>query len=93
MSVDKLEFVAVMNQLTSKLKENHPDSALAQFFLEMNSEIERAEGVAFTGQVQTLFDHVPVIKMSDNLIFTEEESDLWRKLSSMNQLGNNLFRF
>lgn len=92
MSVNKADFVEVMNELTKKLGENHPDSSMAQYFLEMNDEIKKAEGVAFTGQVQVLFDHVPMIKMSDDLTFTEEECDLWRKLTAMNQLGNNLFR-
>lgn len=91
MAVKKEEFVTVMDQLTKKLNENHPDSSTAQYFAEMNDEIKKSEGVGFTGQVQILFNHVPLIKMYDQLTFTEEESNLWRKLTAFNQLGNNLF--
>lgn len=91
MKFDKVAALATLNQFTTEVNSTHPNTATANFLLEMNQQLQNAEGVAVTGTMQTIINRVPLVKMEDDLVFTDTEAKLWQQLSSFNQLGSNLF--
>lgn len=89
--VSKDTIIATMTDLVNSLNETNPSSEFTNFLADSLATIKSSNGVAFTGQLQYFFNRAPVVKFSDNITFTPEEKQLWNKLLSLNELGNNLW--
>lgn len=89
--VSKDEIITIMSELVNSLNNTNPHSEFTNFLTDSLNTIKSSNGVAFTGQLQYFFNHVPVVKFSDNITFTSQEEKLWNKLLSLNELGNNLW--
>ena len=83
--------MTIMTELIDSLNKTNPNSEFTSFLTDSLTAIKASNGVAFTGQLQYFFNRAPVVKFSDNIIFTPEEKQLWNKLLSLNELGNNLW--
>ncbi|KRN96084.1 hypothetical protein [Companilactobacillus kimchiensis] len=88
--VDKNEVIKVMKSLSLEMNKQHKNSQTAQYVEETLVELEKSEGVAFTGTLQYFLNRAPVVKLSDSITFTEKEKALWHEVRSFNDLGNNL---
>ncbi|BAN73235.1 hypothetical protein [Lacticaseibacillus casei] len=89
--VSKDEVVQAMERLNNALAESHPNSETARYVRQALKDLTKSDGVAFTGTLQTFFNMAPSIKVSDNFAFSETERELWDKVFSFKQLGNNLW--
>ncbi len=89
--VTKKEVLTVMSRLYLSLVRRYPEAELTTYLTQTIKTLKKSDGVAFTGQYQYFLNHVPIVRSSDNLDFTKEEKDLWNKLMSLNELGNNLW--
>ena len=89
--VSKDEVVQAMERLNNALAESHPNSETARYVRQALNDLKKSEGVAFTGTLQTFFNIAPSVKVSDSFAFSETETELWNKVFSFKQLGNNLW--
>lgn len=89
--VKKEDIVGVMEKLAAVLTANHSDSPTAKYVSEALIDLRKSDGVAFTGAVQQFFDRAQVVRISDHIVFTDEETELWDHLFAFKQLGNNLW--
>lgn len=89
--VSKDEVVQAMERLNNALAESHPNSETARYVRQALNDLRKSEGVAFTGTLQTFFNIAPSVKVSDSFAFSETETELWNKVFSFKQLGNNLW--
>ncbi|WP_338232108.1 hypothetical protein [Companilactobacillus muriivasis] len=89
--VEKTQVIETMQKFSQKLNWAHGNSQTAQFVSESLVELQKSEGVAFTGAWQYFLNRVPVVKLSDGIEFNEAERQLWHEVRSFNDLGNNLW--
>ncbi|WP_125588258.1 hypothetical protein [Companilactobacillus jidongensis] len=89
--VNKGEVVQAMQNFSSALNKCHNNSATAQFVNDTLIDLKKKDGAAFTGALQYFFNKVMVVKLSDGIIFNETEKTCWHRVSSLNNLGNNLW--
>lgn len=89
--VSKEDVIKVMREFSSALNQYHKNTATSQFVHETLLELQKSEGVAFTGQLQYFFNRINIVKLSDNITYNDTEKASWKRLSAMNNLGNNLW--
>lgn len=89
--VEKAQVIETMQKFSQELNRVHGNSQTAQFVSESLVELQKSEGVAFTGAWQYFLNRVPVVKLSDGIEFDEAEKKLWQEVRSFNNLGNNLW--
>lgn len=89
--VDKKEIINSMKELSLALNKYHGNSETAKYVSESLAELQKNEGVAFTGSLQYFLNRVPIVKLSDGIEFNDVEKKLWREVRSYNDLGNNLW--
>lgn len=89
--ISKIEVTNTMQELSALLNENHPGSETSHFINETLKELQKSEGVAFTGCLQYFFNKAPVVKLSEGITLNKKEKAVWRKVFSFNSLGNNLW--
>ncbi|AMV63108.1 Hypothetical protein ADU72_1067 [Pediococcus damnosus] len=85
------EAIFAMKDLSVELNKYHYGSETAKYVRETLAELQKNEGVAFTGTLQVFFNRAPVVKLSESVEFNESEEKLWRNVFSFNNLGNNLW--
>lgn len=89
--VEKTQVIEAMQKFSQELNRVHGNSQTAQFVSESLAELQKSEGVAFTGALQYFLNRVPVVKLSDSIEFNEVEKKSWHEVRSFNDLGNNLW--
>jgi len=89
--VDKKTIINSMKELSLALNKYHGNSETAKYVSESLAELQKNEGVAFTGSLQYFLNRVPIVKLSDGIEFNDVEKKLWREVRSYNDLGNNLW--
>lgn len=89
--VEKTQVIEAMQKFSQELNRVHGNLQTAKFVSESLVELQKSEGVAFTGALQYFLNRVPVVKLSDGIEFNEAEKKLWREIRSFNDLGNNLW--
>ncbi|MDV7693990.1 hypothetical protein ABUE38_00260 [Pediococcus parvulus] len=65
------EVILAMKELSMELNNYHYESETAQCVRETLTELQKNEGVAFTGTMQGFFNRAPVIKLSESVEFNE----------------------
>ncbi|ALB29342.1 hypothetical protein [Companilactobacillus heilongjiangensis] len=89
--VEKTQVIEAMQKFSQELNRVHGNSQTARFVSESLVELQKSEGMAFTGSLQYFLNRVPVVKLSDGIEFNEVEKKLWHEVRSFNDLGNNLW--
>jgi len=89
--VEKTAVIEAMSNLNAELNKNHADSQLAQYVNETLIELQKSEGVAFTGCLQYFLNRFPIVKLSEGIKFNETEKKMWHQVRSFTDLGNNLW--
>lgn len=87
----KEKIISVMQELSDELNRNHRGSETAEYVASKLRELQKSDGVAFTGVMQEFINKGSLVKMADNIKFTAKERELWNKARSFNELGNNLW--
>ncbi|MFC6177759.1 hypothetical protein ACFQAV_13160 [Companilactobacillus huachuanensis] len=89
--VQKAKIIEAMQGFSNELNKAHGNSQTAQFVDESLAELQKSDGVAFTGAFQYFLNRLPVVKLSDDIKFNETEKKMWHEVRSFNDLGNNLW--
>ncbi|WP_338216456.1 hypothetical protein [Companilactobacillus muriivasis] len=61
--VEKTQVIEAMQKFSQELNRVHGNSQTAQFVSENLVELQKSEGVAFTGSLQYFLNRVPVVKL------------------------------
>lgn len=89
--VKKAYIVHIMEKLAALLTANHGDTPTAKYVNDTLIDLRKSDGVAFTGTLQQFFNRAQVVRLSEQIVFTDEETELWDELFAFKQLGNNLW--
>lgn len=88
---DREKLLKVMQKLAYELDKNHRNSEITQYVKQTLKQLEKCNGVTFTGILQQFFNNGAMIKISSSVSFNKTEEDIWSEIFSFQQLGNNLF--
>jgi len=88
---DRQKIIDAMEDLSIALIKNHRYSKTTQYVSDTLSELKNLNGKSFTGTFLYFLNKSAMLRTDENIELNNTEQVLWRKVSSLKNLGNDFF--
>ncbi len=88
---DQVKVIKAIENLSSTLNKYHGNSQTAQYVQETLNELRKEDEKAFTGTFEYFIVKASMLRHDENIDLNEEEIARFWDVSSLKDLGNDLF--
>lgn len=88
---DRVKIIDAVSNLSIALNKYHANTETTKYVRSTLIELKRENGKAFTGTFLYFLTKSSMLRTSENIDLNSSEIELWRKMSSLKNLGNDFF--